>query len=220
MPSFVQNLLASATIASAGSALLMAGSAQASISCTFGTLSACSGSVQNLGFSNFVASGSASPDDVITILFSPTSGVYSISNNYTPTGSSNPLTGSGTLSFDVQAGPSVVLNTASANSDTLSQGAPPFSFRSDLTNFVGGFLVSRGDNDGPGNFTSGSTSSSVLISWAQGNALNEAYGSSLRLTTKPSSAQAVPGPLPLIGAGAAFGLSRRLRRRTLAANNS
>jgi hypothetical protein len=220
MPSLVRNLLASATIASAGSALLMAGSAQASISCTFGTLASCAGTVGKLTFSNFQASGSAEPGDLITILLSPNSGVYSISSNYTPSSASNALTGSGNLSFDVSALPGFALNTASANSDSDNQASPLFAFTSTLSNLPGGPLVSTGANVGPSSFTSGSTSSSVLISWAQGSSLNEAYGSSLRLTTNPPSITAVPGPLPLLGAGAAFGLSRRLRRRSLAVNNS
>lgn len=219
MAPLVRNLLATVTATCAGSAILMAGSAQASLSCTFGSLAACSGTVDNLIFSNFQATGSAESGDIITILKSPLSGVYSISNSYTPTGASNPLAGNGTLSFNVQAKPGFALATASANSDTLNQGTPNFTFTSTLSGLTGSPLVSTGANAGPQNFTSGTTSSSVLVSWSQGSGLNEAYGSSLRLTTNPPSIS-VPGPLPLIGVGAAFGASRRLRRRAQNAGKS
>jgi hypothetical protein len=36
---------------------------------------------------------------------------------------------------------------------------------------------------------------------------------SFRLTTDDQSSNGVPGPLPLFGAGAAFGFSRKMRKR-------
>ena len=220
MAHVLRGALAALTVASASSVMLMAGSAHAGLTCTFGSLASCSGIEGKLKFSNFSATGSAQANDEISISLSPMSGVYSISSNYTPSSAALPLDGNGTLSFTVEALPGFNLKNASANADTLNQATPPFTFTSALTNLGGsGSLISTGANDGPVDFASGTKLSNVLITWAQGSSSNEAYGSSLRLTTNPPSVF-VPAPLPILGAGAMFGFSRRLRRRVMCAQSA
>jgi hypothetical protein len=217
MTSLTKRILGLTTAGAAGLAIFMPGQADAAIMCTFGTLGSCSGTVGKLSFSNFQATGSYEAGDTIGITLSPTSGVYVIANNYNSGAAPNSLTGTGSLMFDVAAAaPGYVLLTASANADTLNQGTPLFTFTSALTGLSSN-LVSTGGTAGPNTFNTGVTSTSATISWAQGNTSNEAYASSLRLTTNPPSIE-VPGPLPILGAGAMFGFSRRLRRRVSSSN--
>jgi hypothetical protein len=135
-----------------------------------------------------------------------------ITNNYNA--GVIPLNGNGSLKFNITTAPGYALATASANSDLLNnEPASPFTFTSTLTGLPGS-LVSTGGNVGPTSFITSPpvSSTAATIAWAQGGSTNEAYGSSLRLTTNPPSID-VPGPLPVLGAGAMFGFSRRLRRR-------
>ena len=215
MTSLAKRILGFTTAGAAGLAIFMPGQANAALMCTFGTLGSCSGTVGKLTFSNFQATGSYQAADTITINVSPITGVYVIGNVYNP-GASTPLTGNGSLTFNIAATSGYAFATASANSDTLDQGAPAFTFTSALTGLPT-TLVSSGSNDGPDTFNPGVTSTSATISWAQGNSSNEAYASSLRLTTNPPSIT-VPGPLSILGAGAMFGFSRRLRRRVGSSN--
>lgn len=215
MTFLAKRILGFTTAGAAGLAIFMPGQANAALNCTFGTLGSCSGTVGKLTFSNFQATGSYEAADTISINVSPTSGVYVIGNVYNP-GASMPLTGSGSLTFDIAATSGYAFATASANSDLLNQGTPDFTFTSALTGLPTN-LVTSGNNDGPHIFNAGVTSTSATISWAQGNPTNEAYASSLRLTTNPPSIT-VPGPLPILGAGAMFGFSRRLRRRVGSSN--
>jgi len=216
MSSLTKRILGLTTAGAAGLAIFMPGQADAAIMCTFGTLGSCSGTVGKLTFSNFQATGSYSAGDSIGITLSPTSGVYVIANNYQTPTSPNSLTGNGSLSFDISAVSGYAFAKATANADTLNQGTPLFTFTSALTGLSSN-LVSTEGTAGPNTFNTGVTSTSATISWAQGNTTNEAYASSLRLTTNPPSIE-VPGPLPILGAGAMFGFSRRLRRRVSSSN--
>ena len=209
-----KRILGFTTAGAAGLAIFLPGQANAALNCTFGTLGSCSGTIGKLTFSNFQATGSYEAADTITINLSPITGVYVIGNVYNP-GASMPLTGNGSLTFNIAATSGYAFATASANSDTLDQGAPAFTFTSALTGLPTN-LVSSGSSDAD-TFNAGVTSTSATISWAQGNPTNEAYASSLRLTTNPPSIT-VPGPLPILGAGAMFGFSRRLRRRVGSSN--
>ncbi|MEB3168373.1 MAG: hypothetical protein VKK97_06520 [Synechococcaceae cyanobacterium] len=51
-----------------------------------------------------------------------------------------------------------------------------------------------------------SSTSGLLGTWTIGS-------DSIEVRAKPASSSAVPGPLPLLGAGTAFAFSRRLRSR-------
>jgi MYXO-CTERM domain-containing protein len=64
------------------------------------------------------------------------------------------------------------------------------------------------------------TSTSQNIAFFNGNASNNFAGGldnvTLDLADNPVPSPSVPGPLPLLGVGAAFGWSRRLRKRIAA----
>jgi len=87
-----------------------------------------------------------------------------------------------------------------------------------LDSYAGGERLSEAVFNGKSLADFGITTSGLLSTWT----LQPADGldpytanDSINLIAGPPSA-AVPGPLPLLGAGAAFGWSRRLRKRIAA----
>jgi len=212
-------LLGVATTTVAASALLSAGSAQAIINCTFGVggagLSACNGTEGGLTFSDFaLGTGSTGWDsgDAIKIVVSPSTGDVTLQASYD---AGLFLTGSGNFSFTVNAVPGLKLNTVRADSDA-STG---FVFTNSLSNLLSSPMTSTsGDTVGPESFNADTSMSSVVVAWDTGTSGSEANSSSLRFTTFSTSA--APAPLPILGAAAAFRLSRRLRQRLSAASRS
>lgn len=197
----------SAILSATGSAVLFAGDAHATINCTFGTLGSCSGTEGALTFSNFAKSGSALQDsDTITITYNTNTGQYAVLSSYIPGGS---LIGSGGFTFDISAAPGYSFLTASANID--NGGTDSFTYA--LTNLPTS-LTTTGGPVGPNNFNAGFSTTTVTASFDA----QDITSSSLRLTTNPTFAP-VPGPLPILGAGAMFGYSRKLRKR-LAMNSA
>jgi MYXO-CTERM domain-containing protein len=87
-----------------------------------------------------------------------------------------------------------------------------------LNSYAGGERFSEAVFNGKSLADFGITTSGLLGTWT----LQPADGSDLYTANDTinliagSSSAAVPGPLPLLGAGAAFGWSRRLRKRIAA----
>ena len=111
---------------------------------------------------------------------------------------------SGPLSF----GGSVSLVGASSVSGT------PLFLQGDLSRFSidpsyasGSQIVSTATFSNKTLLGAGFPASGFLATWSLGT------GETISLEVAPSPPPAVPGPVPLFGAGAAFGLSRRLRHR-------
>jgi hypothetical protein len=207
------SLFAVATVAAAG---LNAGDAQA-LSCTFGAIASgncAAATIGNLTFSNFTVSGNYEATDVLDINLTPTNGFYNIVASFT---NGNPLSGTGNYGFSVAAASGFALDQVAVDSDVSILGTGTFQFANAFTNSPDSPLVSAGGS-AAGAFTPGATASNVLISWTDNGGTNVGNSSSLQLTTNPPSIIPVPGPLPLFGAAAAFGYSRRLRRRVKTAS--
>jgi hypothetical protein len=195
----------SAILSAASSAVLFAGDAHATITCTFGTLAACSGTEGALTFSGFVATAtggtSFESNDTISISYDSIMGEYVILSTFTPGVS---LSGTGDLDFNISAATGYTFLSAAANMD--SSGTNSIAYN--IPNMIGTLVT----NGGPvtDNFLPGQSTTSVS---AQFNA-QSIRSSSLTLKTTPLFYNQVPGSLPILGAGAAFGYSRKLRRRT------
>lgn len=209
----MNRLLRVSATAAAGFAIFMPLQIHAatSLSCTYGNLSTCNGTVGNLTFSNFQKTG-AEPGDTIAITVDSVSGDYEILSNYQGAGSPDALTGGGALVFNIAAAPGSSFNTAAFRADITQGGSPLFTFTTTLTNLISpAALVSTGNGIVSGNFDNDTTNTFATISWNQGSGMNEAYSSKLILQI--NSTNAVPGPLPILGLGAMFSFSRRLRHR-------
>jgi hypothetical protein len=156
--------------------------------------------------SNPTGSGFANAD-TITIL-NPTGEIYTFAINFA--GDSTALIGpaNGSLSFTATAANGLVFLDASGNFDKTVGTA---SVTTTLSNLSGsGQLVTTGSGVGPTLFNSNTTATSGLISWA---AASGSVSQSLSLAFNLQNQASVPGPLPLLGAGMAFGFSRKLRKR-------
>jgi hypothetical protein len=205
-PTFTKGLLKGAALAFAGAAALGAGSASATISCTFGTLSACNGTT-----------------GIFTI-----SGVDSLGNATAPTNASITLDGtSGKLEVFFQSNGNQ-FNTAN---QIASSGLFQFTATPDAGNFFSGyeFVGVSGVGGSAGSFgvTVDGTPIETSTDFTQGLDGTFAllppaavtWGMEWNFTTgRPLSYAGtfttdVPLPLPVVGAGLAFGFTRKLRRR-------
>jgi len=202
-----------------GGALLLgvsSGKAGATPTCTFGTISSCNTTIGNLTFSNFTLTNAGTPDgidndDEITISqLSPTS--YAINSSFVRNPSTYLASPSGQYSFRVTTS-SGDLNQAALNSTTLPGG--DFTYTYALTPSVGSAfsLISAGTPAGPTSFESTPTYTDVVITWSRTTGLSTGATFFLSLDNDTPPPFGVPGPLPLFGAAAAFGVSRRLRQR-------
>jgi hypothetical protein len=209
-PTFTKGLLKGAALAVASAAALGAGSANASISCTFGTLSGCNGTTGLFTISGLdaLALGNATTPANASIEFDGTSTpgkllVYFQSNGSQNT-ASNRLASSGSLKF-----------TATPSAGNFFSGWEEVGI-SGVGGSVGTFGVSANGtvlesstdlfNNLDGTFP---LLPPAGVTWAM----------DWNLTTgRPLSYSGVfttdvPLPLPIVGAGLAFGFTRKLRQR-------
>jgi hypothetical protein len=206
-PIFTKGLLKGAALAIAGAAALGAGSATAStLSCTFGTLSGCNGTTGLFTISGLNALGNATTPANASIEFDGTSipgklVVYFQSNGNQNT-VANRIAPSGSLKFTATPSDGYFFNgyellgmTAvggSAGTFGLSANGTVLESSNDLFNNLDGTALLPG-----------------AVTW----------GMDWNLTTgRPTSYTGtfttdVPLPLPIVGAGLAFGFTRKLRQR-------
>jgi hypothetical protein len=199
-PTFTKGLLKGAALAFAGAAALGAGSAKADFSCTvtLGALGACTGgtvngfAISNIsltglgpvnGFLNFTTEPSTAPLTKFTAFFNRTSVNTGAVVN-------------GALSFDVAK----YLLIGYENT-TVSGGLGTFNFSgTGVTTNNGAFGTDiSGDINQVAN-------GSYTLAW------NKTGGGNLNSVGTTFIAD-VPVPLPVVGAGLAFGFTRRLRKR-------
>ena len=198
-PGISRSLTGAALLLSAA-ALINAGEAKADLSCTLSNLSSCNGVVGDKTFSGFNIAGFTGSG---TVSISEYFGVWSVITNFnpTPTGIVN-----GTLSYNIAiSGTSAQFDTATVQTNAAGIGvAGNPRVASTITGITTPFLVSAPDGPTTRNFAPNLTNISVSQNFT---ALSprRINGFTTDFTQK------VPAPLPLLGAGAAFGFSRRLR---------
>ena len=200
-PTFTKGLLKGAALAVASAAALGAGSAKADFACSvsLGALGTCTGgtvngfAISNIsltglgnlnGFLNFTTEASTAPLTKFTAAFNRTSGSSGTAVN-------------GALSFDVSK--NLLIGYEGTQ---VSGGQGTFGFSGTNINTVSG--VGFG-NDIFGNINN-VTNGTYTLAW------NKTGGGNLTGLSTTLIAD-VPVPLPVVGAGLAFGFTRRLRKR-------
>ena len=199
-PTFTKGLLKGAALAFAGAAALGAGSAKADFSCTvsLGTLGTCTGGTvngfaisnisltglgQTNGFLNFTTEAATAPLTKFTAAFNRTSG-------------SSGAVVNGALSFDVDK-----FLLIGYESTSVAGGAGTFNFSG--TGVTTNSDVFGNDISGGINHLANGT---YTLAW------DKTGGGNLSALSTTLIAD-VPVPLPVVGAGLAFGFTRRLRKR-------
>jgi len=111
-----------------------------------------------------------------------------------------------TASFTLFTSPSQKLLKAEQNSLTISglgTGVPTSS--QSLTNFAPSPLLANASSGQSGVFNPNTTSTNIVYTFSTTG--------TKRIRGASTDYSSVPGPLPILGVAAAFGFSRRLRRR-------
>ena len=206
---FAGLLLSAATLINAGD------SKAAPVFCYLSQLSTCTYSVGTYTVNNFTIAPTTGwagpvpplPADLISIDF--IGGSLQVNTSFIP---NKPFTSGATLTYDVAT---TGLPFLQASSTSSVAGIPPLAFGStNVTSTISGLastLVSANSSVDSDLFTVPvlSTSvSSVFSTTGNGN-----FGNFVVSLSPGAPVSNVPGPLPILGAGAAFGFSRRLRRR-------
>jgi len=202
-PGISRSLTGAALFLSAA-ALINAGEAKADLSCTLSSLSSCNGVVGDKTFSGFNLAGYTGSG---TISISEYLGIWTVQTLFNPatTGVVN-----GTLKYNVAiTDPVATFDQVAVNvngSSGITAGNPGVSS-----------TISGANNDLP--FSADAVSPPSVETFVSGTktiAVSQKFTASggRRLSAFTTDfTQQVPAPLPLLGAGAAFGFSRRLRSR-------
>jgi hypothetical protein len=169
--------------------------------------------------SDITIGGGFTPTANQTIDFSTAGGIWIVSTNFAPDQSTTlvPSAGNpGILSYKITINDPTKLFAKIAiqgDDNTLSGGATDQMVTS--TGVAGVLDSINGVSVGPNDF-SGNVSSINVTSSFYTDGLASFNNISQKFTQKdvpPTPPSGVPGPLPLLGLGSAFGFSRRLRRR-------
>ena len=212
-PRFPCGLLKTFAITSIGTLSLYAGhSDAASASCFLSNLAGCNVTVANVQYSNFLFTGfMANTNDAFNLDgFSSGSGGAALS--FSPNRNNASVSGSFSYTATLLGGKTFTSAQANITGAVLGGG----NFTTTLSS--SGLPTSPMSNNGAGasqNFNTGLTSQTFSQSFAfnyvgDGDNLTNVGG--VWVATSPSTT-AVPGPLPLLGTGAAFAFSRKLRQR-------
>lgn len=201
-PGISRSLTGAALFLSAA-ALINAGEAKADLSCTLSNLSSCNGVVGDKTFSGFNLAGFTGTG---TISISEYLGVWTVQTLFNPatTGTVN-----GTLMYNIAiTDPVATFDTVAVN---VNGSGGVTASNPKVTSTISGVIGSP--------FTTSAISAPDLKTFVSGTkttAVSQNFTASggRRLSAFTTEfTQKVPAPLPLLGAGAAFGFSRRLRSR-------
>ena len=188
-------------------ALVVPGEAKAA-SCLLSNLASCDQVIGDrtysaFGFSGFTASGADS--------FSVTSG--SVSLNFSPDRTAD--IPSGQFSYTVTLAGGNSFNKVQSNLTGSTLGGGSFNTSLSATGLAAPATAANGNNPGATQSFGASTTTAAFVQafvfdyTANPDTLSSVGGSFTTLLDTTS----VPGPLPVLGAGAAFGFSRKLRKR-------
>ncbi|MFN4864837.1 MAG: hypothetical protein ACK5GZ_00735 [Cyanobium sp.] len=208
-PTFTKGLLKGAALAVAGAAALGAGSATAStISCTFGTLSACNGTTGLFTIGGLNTLGNATTPANASIIFDGTSEPGKLSVTFQSNGNQNNpalrLPSSGSLKFTATPSAGNFFSGWEFVGITGAGGsAGTFGLTADGT-------VLESSNDF---FTALDGTFALLppagVTWG----MDWNFTAQRPLSYSGTFTTDVPLPLPIVGAGLAFGFTRKLRQR-------
>jgi hypothetical protein len=200
-PGISRSLTGAALLLSAA-ALINAGEAKADLTCTLSNLSSCNGAVGDKTFSGFNLAGYTGSG---TISISEYLGTWTVQTLFVPatTGTVN-----GTLMYNVAiTDPLATFDTVAVNvngSSGIIVGNPAVT--STISGAGSAFTADAVSPPAVRTFVSGTKTTAVSQTFtASGGRRMSAFTTDFT--------QKVPAPLPLLGAGAAFGFSRRLRSR-------
>ncbi len=206
LKSGISRSLTGAALLLSTAALINAGESKAAgdFECFLSSLATCGGLIGDKNFTGFSLTGfTARPGDKISV--TEYDGVWSVQTLFTPqtTGTVN-----GTLKYNVAiTGTPFTFNTASVS---VNGSNGPISGNPAVTSTITGITPA---------FTADVLSSPAVRTFANNTktiAVSQNFTASAgrRLSAFTTDfTQNVPAPLPLLGAGAAFGFSRRLRSR-------
>lgn len=216
-PAIGRSLTCAALLLSA-STLINAGESKAVTTCFLSNLSTCTLTVGDKVVNNIVLMN-YTPDPFDRIKFTQSLGIWQLSTLF-ENGTQFLLTPRPKLTFDVTiTDPTKSFKRSELNADVNTTFGGTVGLMNNYSNFTPGSasispnpLVSMGGMPTAANFAGDPKKVSVATEWfTTGSALINTITSSF--TQTDIAIPNVPAPLPLLGAGAAFGFSRRLRRR-------
>jgi hypothetical protein len=197
------------------SATILSGNVVKAGTCSFDNLASCVLTEGNTTISNVsITSGGVLPFQLTgTLNFSTSSSTWIVQTSFNPSETSaSSSTYPGLLSYTLTINePAKTFNRYTINNDinTLTAGGT-----SQTVNATGAPQIIKVDSStpvpNPGTFSGINTSINVTSSWFTND---PATFNTLSQTFSQRDIPPVPSPLTLLGAGAAFGFSRRLRNR-------
>jgi hypothetical protein len=218
-PAFSRSLTGAALLLSA-TALINAGESKAATSCLLSNLSTCTLTLGDKEFTNFSLNSSFTPNASDSVTVTKTlSGIWRIKAEFF--GDTFSQVNPGKLSFkaSITDPTKVFFNTGLSNTtDTTfggsSQAKATYSNLDPISSGIAmNPLMSINGAAANTSFSPNPKSVEVALEWyTTGSATLSDITSTFTQTATPVTNQ-VPAPLPLLGAGAAFGFSRRLRSR-------
>jgi hypothetical protein len=199
----ISRSLTGAALLLSDAVLINAGEAKADLTCTLSNLSSCNGVVGDKTFSGFNLAGFTGSG---TINISEYLGIWTVQTLFSPA-TTGPV--NGTLMYNV----AITDPVATFDQVSVSANASNFPIAGNplITSTIPGAI--------PTTFTADAVSPPTIKSFVSGTktiAVSQNFTASAgrRLSSFTTDfTQKVPAPLPLLGAGAAFGFSRRLRSR-------
>ena len=195
--------------------VLQAGESKAA-TCLLNNLASCDQTIGDLVFSNFSFAGFAAGGNTFTIT-NPAPGTSgSVSLNFAPSDLTASTTGSFGYNISLLSGRTFAVAESNITGATLGGGSYSTSLSS--SGLIAPANSANGNSPGStSSFNSGLTSQvftqSFVFTAVNGGGQIDTLSNLGAAIGTTSQGTKVPGPLPVLGAGAAFGFSRKLRNR-------